>query len=320
MKISLKNVSREDWLKLRKTGIGGSDAGAICGVNNHRSAGDVYLDKISDEIEKIDNEAMRQGRDLEDYCVQRFMEATGLKVKRSNFFYRSEEYPFMLANVDRVIIGENAGLECKTCSAYSADQWKDGAIPESYQIQCQHYMSVMGWAYMYIACVILGKGFVYQKLNRDDRLIEGLIAIEQNFWNEHVQKRMMPRPDGSKAYDNILNQLYPAGKKESTIPLLGFDFDLRRREELSGLIEKMEMERNEIEQKIKQFMQDNETAESSQYKVSWKNVETARLDTKRFKAEEPTLYEKYLRHIFTRRFTVKEQPVLGLPKSIPSAA
>lgn len=320
MKISLKNVSREDWLKLRKTGIGGSDAGAICGVNSYRSAGDVYLDKISDEISETDNEAMRQGRDLEDYCARRFIEETGLKVKRSNFIYRSEEHPFMLANVDRVILGENAGVECKTCSAFSSDQWNNGAVPESYQIQCQHYMSVMGWAYMYIACVILGKGFIYQKLDRDDRLIEGLIAIEQDFWNGHVQKHVMPRPDGSKAYDSILNHLYPEGKKESTIPLLGFDFDLQRREELSELIEKMEAERNEIDQKIKQFMQDNETAESSRYKVNWKTIEACRLDMKRFKAEEPALYEKYLRHIFSRRFTVKAQPILELPKMLFSAA
>lgn len=318
--VSSRDMNREEWLRYRKSGIGGSDAGAICGVNPYRSAADVYLDKTDDEIRETENEAMRQGRDLEDYCAQRFMEATGLKVKSSHFIYRSMEHPFMLANIDRSIVGENAGLECKTCSAYSAENWKDGTVPESYQIQCQHYMAVMGWDYMYIACLILGKGFVYQKLARDEKLIGGLIAIEADFWNEHVQRQVMPRPDGSKAYDSILNRSYPKGKRESSIPLLGFDFELRRREELVELIGKLEKECNEIDQKIKLFMGENETAESSRYQVKWSSLETGRLDTKRLKAEEPEVYEKYLRYISSRRFTVKAQPVLELPKKLPTAA
>ena len=77
--ISTLNLSKEDWLRYRKCGITGTDAGAILGVNHYRSAFQVYHDKISDTIENIDNEAMRQGRDLEDYVAQRFTEATGLK-------------------------------------------------------------------------------------------------------------------------------------------------------------------------------------------------------------------------------------------------
>lgn len=77
--VSTLNLSKEDWLRYRKCGITGTDAGAILGVNPYRSAFQVYHDKISDTIEDIDNEAMRQGRDLEDYVAQRFSEETGLK-------------------------------------------------------------------------------------------------------------------------------------------------------------------------------------------------------------------------------------------------
>ena len=75
--ISTLNLSKEDWLRYRKCGITGTDAGAILGLNPYRSAFQVYHDKISETIENIDNEAMRQGRDLEDYVAQRFTEATG---------------------------------------------------------------------------------------------------------------------------------------------------------------------------------------------------------------------------------------------------
>ncbi len=105
-----------------------TDAGAILGVNPYRSAFQVYHDKISDTIENIDNEAMRQGRDLEDYVAQRFTEATGLKVRRANAIYQSEEHPLLLADFDRLIVGQKAGLECKTVSPFSADKWTDGKI------------------------------------------------------------------------------------------------------------------------------------------------------------------------------------------------
>ena len=126
--VSTRNLSKEDWLRYRKCGITGTDAGAILGLNPYRSAFQVYYDKISDTIENIDNEAMRQGRDLEDYVAQRFSEETGFKVRRANAIYQSEEHPLLLADFDRLIVGQKAGLECKTVSPFSADKWADGKI------------------------------------------------------------------------------------------------------------------------------------------------------------------------------------------------
>ena len=84
VKQSVKDLSREEWLKMRKEGLGGSDAGAVCGLNPYASPMSVYQDKTSPAISDQDNEPMRQGRDLEDYVARRFTEATGLKVRRSN--------------------------------------------------------------------------------------------------------------------------------------------------------------------------------------------------------------------------------------------
>ena len=159
--VSTSGMDHATWLEYRKKGIGGSDAGSICGLNPYATAISVYQDKTQEEVtEKADNESMRQGRDLEEYVARRFMEETGKKVRRANSIFYMEENPFMLANVDRLIVGEDAGLECKTASAYSADKWKDGHIPESYEIQCHHYMAVTGADAWYIACVILGREFV----------------------------------------------------------------------------------------------------------------------------------------------------------------
>lgn len=225
-----------EWLRLRKAGIGGSDAGAICGVNPYSSAMKVFHDKTSEEVEEQDNEAIRIGHDLEDYVAQRFMEATGLKVRKSNFMYRSKKHPFMIADVDRLVVGEDAGLECKTASAYNADKWADGNIPLHYVMQCYHYMAVTGKRTWYIAAVILGREFTYRKLEWDDELISRLIGIEEDFWNNHVVPGTIPPPDRSEACDEIIEQYFHTAKKASAIKLVGFDEKLNRREEILGFI------------------------------------------------------------------------------------
>lgn len=304
-KISLKGVCHQEWLRLRKTGIGGSDAGAVCGLNPYSSAMKVFQDKISDTVEEADNEAMRIGHDLEDYVAKRFMEATGLKVRKSNFMYRSVEHPYMLADVDRLIVGEDAGLECKTASAYSADKWSDGNIPLHYVMQCYHYMAVTGKRTWYIAAVILGKEFVYHKLEWDDELIERLIAVEGKFWNRHVATGIIPPPDGSRACDEVIEAYFPSAKKKESIALVGFDEKLKRREEILGFISELQEEQKQIEQEVKMFMQEHELAGSDCYQVSWKNIDSTKLDTKRIKTEQPQIYEEYGKVSHYRRFEVK---------------
>lgn len=302
--VSTLNLDKESWLRYRKRGIGGSDAGAVCGLNPYRTAIQVYYDKTSEEIEEIDNEAMRQGRELEEYVARRFCEASGKKVRRANALFYDEKNPFMLADVDRMIVGENAGLECKTASPYMADQWKEGSIPVSYQIQCYHYMAVCGADAWYIAVLIYGKEFKYYRIERDDEVIENLIRIEKEFWNDHVLSRVLPDPDGSKTADLAIAERFK-DTQGTTILLSGFDERLRRRQELLTVMEHMEMEKRRIDQELKLYLGNAETAENEHYRVSWKNVSRSSLDEKRLKEEEPEIYEKYRRITTSRRFTVR---------------
>lgn len=85
--VSTLEMPHEEWLRYRKKGIGGSDAGAICGVNKYRSAVSVFLDKTTEQTSGLDNEAMRQGRDLEQYVAERFCEETGKKVRRQMRYF-----------------------------------------------------------------------------------------------------------------------------------------------------------------------------------------------------------------------------------------
>ena len=302
--VSTLNLDKESWLRYRKHGIGGADAGAVCGLNPYRTAIQVYYDKTSDSIEDIDNEAMRQGRELEEYVARRFCEASGKKVRRANAMFYDEKNPFMIADVDRMVVGENAGLECKTASPYMMDQWTDEYLPISYQIQCYHYMSVCKADAWYLAVVIYGKAFKYYRIERDDEVIGNLIRIEEEFWNEYVLKRVIPDPDGSKTADAAIAERFMESKS-TTIPLTGFDERLERRQEILSLLEKIETEKRQIDQELKLYLGDAEIAENEHYRVSWKNFSRSSIDEKRLKAEQPEIYEKYRRETTSRRFTVK---------------
>ncbi len=302
--ISTLNLSHEEWLRSGRKGIGGSDAGAVCGLNPYRTAMQVYHDKTSDEIETVDNEAVRQGRAFEDYVAKRFMEASGKKVRRSNTMYYDEKNSFMLADVDRMVVSENAGLECKTASPYMADKWRDGRIPLSYQIQCYHYMSVCNAEAWYIAVLIYGREFKYYRLERDDEIIRDLVQIEKVFWEENVCKKVMPDPDGSRLADQMIAEYYKDAKTYQ-IPLTGFNEKLERRQELISVMERMDQEKKQIEQELKVYLGEAEAAENEHYRVSWKLVRSSRLDEKRLKEEEPGIYEKYKKEVSSRRLLVK---------------
>ena len=288
-------------------GITGTDAGAICGLNPYVSAFQVYQEKITEATENQDNESMRQGRDLEEYVAQRFMEETGFRVRKANAIFQNEAHPIMLADFDRLIVGQNAGLECKTVSPYSADKWSDGAVPVHYQMQVQHYLATSGYDCWYIAALIFGREFVIRKIERDEETIRSLIKIEEHFWFERVKKKNPPEPDGSNDYTEMLQNTFHADENKE-IQLFGMENELQRRSELDRLIEKLTKEKTAIDQKIKLQMGDAVSAVAPDYRISWSLTNVNRLDTAKLKTEKPDIYESYLKRSSSRRFQIKYEP------------
>ena len=301
--VSTLNLSKEDWLRYRKCGITGTDAGAILGLNPYRSAFQVYHDKISDIIENIDNEAMRQGRDLEDYVAQRFSEETGFKVRRANAIYQSEEHSLLLADFDRLIVGQKAGLECKTVSPFSADKWADGKIPAHYMAQVDHYLAVSGFDCWYVAALIFGRELVIHKIVADKQVISDLIDKEERFWTNHVVPQIPPAPNGCDCDTQQINQLYEVDNRDKTADLSALHGLLDKRQELSDQIEQMEQEKTAIEQQVKLKMQDAAYGTAPGYKVSWVSSESKRVDSQRLRKEQPDIFNQYSKNVSSRRFT-----------------
>ena len=129
--------------------------------------------------------------------------------------------------------------------------------------------------------------------------------MEEDFWNEHVTKRMMPEPDGSSISDEIIARYFPKAQKQEILLPSDFNETLKRREDITDLIGKLEQEQRQIEQKIKLFMGEHEAASNEHYRITWSNVDTVRIDSKRLKQEMPELYQSFSKCSQSRRFTIK---------------
>ena len=301
------DMKREEWLEYRRKGLGGSDAAAIVGLDRWRSAFDVYADKLGLKPEQPDNEAMRQGRDLEDYVASRFCEATEKKVRRRNAILQHPEHTFMTANIDRWVVGENAGLECKTTSVLNRTKFSQGEYPPNYYVQCMHYMAVTGAERWYLAVLVLNKAFHVFTIERDEAEINALIEAEKDFWENHVLKQIPPAPDGSEATSEVIKHLFPEAREREEVALYGHEEKIQQYLELDARVKELTQERDAIKQELQLALADAEIGRAQGYIVEWKNQVRQSLDTKKLKSEHAEIYEKYLKPAQTvRRFTIKE--------------
>ena len=300
-------MNKLEWLKERQAGIGGSDVGAILGVNKYKTAFQVYIEKTETISEvKEQSEAAYWGDQFEDIVAKEFEKRTGKKVRRDRKHYKHSEYPFMLANIDRKIVGENAILECKTANQYLASEWKDDEIPASYLLQVQHYLAVTGSDLGYIAVLIGGQKFVWKEVPRDEELIKIIVEAEKDFWKK-VQDKTPPALDGSSAAEKYLSEKYKnseVGKVEE----LGFEYKdkLKKFFELKEQKEALEYQIKEIENQVKNDLKDAELGIVPGYSISWKNISSNRLDSKKLKSEYPEVYKEVSKEIKSRRFLIKE--------------
>ena len=308
MRILVKTagMSREEWLRWRTKGIGGSDVSVIAGVNPFRSIFQLWLEKTGQiEPEETENENTHFGNVLEPVVKREFSKRTGLKVRAKRALLQSEEYPFMLADLDGVIYenGKMNLFEAKTASTYKQEIWEKG-IPEEYVLQVQHYMAVTGAEKTYLAALVGGNRFYWKVVRRDEQKIAEIIALEKAFWEENVLAGKEPVPDGSGATTDFLNEKY-ASSNGNTILLPEEALSLcRRYEELSGQLNELQDKKDAVSNQLKNFLKNNESGVIGEYRVTWKQVTSTTFDKKRLEKENRALYEEYLTKRQYRRLTV----------------
>ena len=330
--VETADLSREEWLAYRRQGLGGSDAAAVLGISPFRTGVDLYYDKLGLFIE--DDEAnwvaKEIGNLLEELVARIFAKKTGLKVYRRKCMFQHPAHTWMLADLDFLVEmpdGSTAILECKTTNYNARDKWEyDGKpiVPVYYESQGRHYMAVMNIDRMYFACLYGNNEneFFIRYMERDLDIEEDLIAEEEFFWKENVEKGVEPpyteKPD--LVLESIRKHCGPADKDAEQVRLgrrhLG---SIRKYMELKEQKARHDSEAKKLEEKMKEAYAEivEEMGVSctgvikdggTEYVVSYNPAYRTGIDKKgleRLKAQHPDVYDDYVSTTESRRFSVK---------------
>ncbi|AMA72904.1 hypothetical protein ACH33_08565 [Aneurinibacillus sp. XH2] len=304
------NMDRETWLKLRNQGIGGSDASVVLGINKWKTPFELWLEKTGQVIpQESQSDAAYFGSLLEDIVAKEFERRSGKKVRRKNATLQHPEHEFIIANIDRMLVGEKAILECKTTSAYNIKEWESEEVPESYIVQVQHYLGVLGPEYKkaYFAVLIGNQKFVWKEIDRDDELIEIIFQKEIEFWNHHVLANVAPALDGTSAAEEYLKKKYTHAEKGKAVDLTSeYKEKIDEYLMLKDSIKSLETRMKEIENQIKHEMKDAELAFVQNFQAEWKTIHSNRVDSKKLKEQFPDIYKQVMKPTIYRRFDIKE--------------
>ena len=292
----------EEQMKLRSKGIGGSDVAGIFNISKWNSPLSIYLSKI-DPKKVEDNQFIEWGNKLEPLVADKFTEETGIKLEEVPETLVSKEHDFIIAHIDRKVVGEDVGVEIKTASQYKVDEW-DEAVPKAYILQCMHYMYVTGWNQWHICVLIGGNEFRWFTIDRDQEMIDTIVKKEIEFWNEFVLKKIAPSP--TDADTELVKEMF----KKSTNTVIELDvsvetmlYDLKC---VKDSLNELDKRKKSLENKIKAYLGENEIGISDKYRVSWKNQTRSTVDTKALKSEFPLIYARVHKQSDSRRFLVKE--------------
>jgi len=318
----LSTVSQEEdekeWLANRTKGIGGSDVGAICGVNKYSSARLVYLKKTGqyqdseDEFSDAALERMHFGRLLEPIVANEYVRRTGNKVVVSPATLTHKDYPWAIANVDRFIVDDKGVpygiLECKTASEYMDEAWSEGDVPLSYLYQLNWYLWVTGLEYGVIACLVGGNKFYYYEVWRNDELLrDEILPKVDRFWNYHVKNLIEPELTGTD-----VDSEYVANENSEVIKGSEIVLEDETMNELAATvkecrakIKELEATEKEAANRLKDALKNNEIGYTKDYIIKWSPRSQSRIDSTKLKEKYPEVYADCVKQINFRVFTVK---------------
>lgn len=302
----VKTKNHEEWLELRSKYIGGSDAAAVVGMNAFSSPYSLWAEKTGKKPGFAGNLATEVGTYLEEFVAQKFAQETGKKVRNCNCSFFNSKYPFAIANIDREIVGEDAGLEIKTTNSLNLKKFKNGEYPENYYVQCVHYLAVTGKKRWYLAVLIGNNEFKWFVIERDEEEISALMNAEADFW-DHVVQDIPPEVDGFKVTSDTISTIYAESNDGSSVDLVAYRKDVADFVELGHQIKELQALQDEKANRIKTFMGESAGGFCDGFKVSWKTAERKTFDSKKFAGSHPELdLSEYYKKSSYRTFKITE--------------
>jgi putative phage-type endonuclease len=299
-------ATHEEWKALRHKYIGGSDAAAVVGMNAWVSPYALWAEKTGRLPGFEGNLATEVGTYLEEFVAQKFAQETGKKVRKCNQSWFNDQYPWAIANIDREIVGEDAGLEIKTTSEMNTQKFKGGEYPANYYVQCMHYLAVTGKKRWYLAVLIGNREFKWFTIERDEDEINALMDAEKKF-KQLVDSNTPPQADGASSTSDTLFTLYPDSIDEA-IGIGSFERELDNYFRLKEQKKNIDMVIDGIENRIKAHLGECARGEGEKYKVSWKTQYRSTFDSNKFVADHPEMdVSAYYKRSNSRPFKVTEK-------------
>lgn len=307
--INTENLSRDEWLAARRLGIGGSDIAKIAGVAKHGGAMSVALDKLGKSAADNydENEAAEWGSLTEPLVRARFAQQTGFEVREVKAILQHPKHPWMLANLDGLIVSPEEGiLEIKNHNQSRAGEWceDEGRVPDDVRVQVLWYMEVCGLRDGWGTALLGGQRQVKVRIPYDRELAEYLVQIGHDFW-ECIKRGELPAIDGTDDCTQVLSMLYSASTPGQIIlpdeALRWFEEYDRARADIAAAEERKVHAGNAL----RGLLGPMESGLCGGRKVTWKPSTVGRLDTDRLKREQPEIYRAYVQESVQRRLLVK---------------
>ena len=284
----------DDWHTLREKRIGGSDIGAILGVNKYKSIIDVYIDKTEGSNFE-GNEATFWGH---------MHEATIMKVfaqKHREFNVYQAPYSvvddFLIANLDGVLkdrsTGEHGVLEIKTTNDFNYKDWEGDVIPQYYYAQVQHYLMLTGYKFAYIAVLIGGNKYKDFKIERNEEDIELIRNKASEFYNENILKLIPPMPDGSDAYMDHLKKKAMEIENNEVIEFSYLEEKAQKVKDLGKEINNLKKEQDLLKEQIMLELINNKTQKGVAGKLKFNIQSKKSPDFEAMAKENLELMEQY---------------------------
>jgi len=312
--VKTNDLSRDDWLKVRKNGIGSSDAAAAVGLNPYKSQLELWMEKTGRDAglpkpdPNDDTSPMYWGSLLEVFVAAHYTKKSGNRIRKVNAVLQHPEHAWMLANLDREVTGTTDVqiLECKTAGMNGARLWREG-VPEYVQLQVLHQLAVTGKQTADVAVLVCGNEFRIYRIERDEAMIARLIELEAQFW-QHVESDTPPAADGSDSAATALQALYP--QDDGAILDLSDDVGMSAAFadliSVRALIAEQEKLEATLKQSIQQRMGNASKAVFEGGDVSWKrSKDGTALDVAKLLIDQPDLLQRYpLVKAGSRRFLI----------------
>ena len=299
-----KGMSRDQWLQVRKQGIGSSDAAAACGLNPYMSMLELWMIKTgrlqqSDQSTKSHYLPLYWGNKLEPLIADYYQHKTGHKVRKVNAVLQHPDADkgFMLANLDYAVTGSDEVqiLECKSVGEWGTKLWREG-VPLYVLVQVQHQLAVTGKQSAHICALICGHEAKIFKVERNAVVIERIIVSERIFW-DCVEQDIPPSVDASESAAKALQLLYPEHTPLETV-------DFRQLEGVDHLFMDLMLESDAIvthqakydclKHRIQALMKNAERAIFSVGTITWKrSKDSVVLDQKQLLQAQPELLQQY---------------------------